>query len=65
MARVFDVDVLKCPRCQSEMQTISFITESKAIKEILYSLKMATAPPEIGRDCFVPEQTELIYDYAE
>jgi len=47
------------------MQTISFITQSKTIKEILYSLKMATAPPEIAQDCFVPEQTELIYDYAE
>jgi len=65
MARVFDVDVMMCPRCQSDMQTISFVTESKAIKKILDSLELATGPPEIAKDCFVPEQTELTYDYAQ
>lgn len=48
LARVFQVDVLECPRCQSRMQMISFIRESKAIKDILASLQMATAPPEVA-----------------
>lgn len=47
LARVFQVDVLQCPRCESRMQMISFIRESKAIRDILASLQMATAPPEV------------------
>jgi hypothetical protein len=47
LARVFGVDVLACPRCESQMQVISFIRESKAILDILASLQMATAPPEV------------------
>ena len=64
MARVYDIDVLECPRCQSRMKMISFVTESKAIKDILTSLKMTTAPPPIAQAAFVPEQGEIIYDYA-
>ncbi len=58
MARVFDIDVLTCPRCCSKMQLISFITEPKAIKDILRSLKMPTAPPDIGE----PLGYSLIYE---
>ncbi len=47
MARVFDIDVLACPRCKSGMQRISFIKDPKAIMDILKSLKMGTAPPDI------------------
>ena len=65
MARVYNIDVLECPRCQSRMKMISFVTESKAIKDILTSLKMTTAPPPIAQaSACVPEQGEIIYDYA-
>ncbi len=64
MARVYDIDVLECPRCQSRMKMISFVTESKAIKDILTSLKMTTAPPPIAQAAFRPEQGEIVYDYA-
>jgi hypothetical protein len=64
MARVFEIDVLKCPRCQSQMQVISFVTESKAIKDILTSLKMSTAPPLVTPSG-EPKQVEIIYDYAD
>ena len=43
------------------MKMISFVTESKAIKDILTSLKMTTAPPPIAQAAFVPEQGEIIY----
>ena len=46
MARVFEIDVLECPRCHSPMQLISFITDPNVVKDILKSLKMTTAPPE-------------------
>ena len=48
LARVFGEDVLACPRCFSRMQLISFITERQAIVDILDSLEMATAPPEVA-----------------
>ncbi len=59
LARVFGIDVLECPRCESKMQMISFITESKAIRDILASLKMATAPPETARACRIEQQSEF------
>ncbi len=62
MARVFAVDVMKCPKCQSAMQTISFITESKAIETVLSSLQMATAPPKKAKAFFAAEPSEPIYD---
>jgi Putative transposase len=49
MLRVFDIDILSCARCLSPMQVISFITEPVVIRDILTSLKMATAPPELAR----------------
>ena len=63
LSRVFQIDILACPRCQSKMQIISFITEPAVIKNILTSLKMATAPPEPARSSFVSQQTDFVYDY--
>jgi len=65
LARIFAIDILTCPRCQGKRKIISFITESKAIKDILDSVGMSTAPPEIAKAAFVAEQTEIIYNYAE
>lgn len=45
MARVFSIDILECPRCKSQMQLISCVQDPKAIRDILRSLKMSTAPP--------------------
>ena len=46
LARVFAVDVLACPRCTTgRMQRIAFITMSSAIRAILASVGLSTAPP--------------------
>ncbi|MCA9508581.1 MAG: transposase [Myxococcales bacterium] len=58
MARVFDIDVLFCPRCHSKMQLISLVTEPQAIKDILRSLKMSTAPPDIEE----PSMYSIVYE---
>jgi hypothetical protein len=63
IARVFDIDVLCCPRCKSKMQVISFITETQTIRDILKSLKMATAPPEMAKTDTREQQSELVYEY--
>jgi hypothetical protein len=59
--RVFEIDVLECPRCHSRMQTISFIRDPKAIKDILTSLKMTTAPPE----AVLPNEYSVDYEQAD
>jgi len=45
MARVFDLDVLTCPKCKGDMQILSFITDTPVIKKILNSVGLSTAPP--------------------
>jgi hypothetical protein len=40
------------------MQLISFVRDPKAIKDILLSLKMSTAPPEV--QC--PNEYSIVYD---
>lgn len=45
MVRVFAIDILECPRCKSRMQLISCVQDPKAMRDILRSLKMSTAPP--------------------
>jgi hypothetical protein len=61
LARVWGVDVFECPRCFSRMQQIAFITERKAIVDILDSLQMATAPPEVARACRIARQDEFSF----
>ncbi|MEI6806783.1 MAG: hypothetical protein WCK49_09815 [Myxococcaceae bacterium] len=61
LAWVFGFDVLSCPRCESRMQLISFISERKAIVDILESLQMATAPPEVARACRIARQDEFSF----
>jgi hypothetical protein len=58
MSRVFDIDILECPRCYSRMQLISYIHDNKTTKKILESLKMSTAPPPVYR----PEEYRVNYE---
>lgn len=46
LARVFSVDVFKCPRCSSRMQRIAWILDPLAIRKILASVGLATDSPE-------------------
>ena len=48
MARVFAIDVLDCPRCHGGMQFITWVTDPAAIRAMLTSVGMATAPPPIA-----------------
>jgi len=58
MSRVFGIDLLECPRCHSRMQVIAYIQDRHAIRKILESLKMSTAPPSIYR----PEEYQVFYE---
>jgi len=47
LRQVFEVDVLRCPRCEAEMKVISFITtaQSEVIRRILEHLGVSTVIP--------------------
>ncbi|MBL4817884.1 MAG: hypothetical protein JKY15_01455 [Deltaproteobacteria bacterium] len=57
--------VLERPRCHSKMQMISFITETKAIRDILASIGLATAPPEPAKAYVTTQQEHFSFDYVE
>ena len=61
MSRVFEIDVLECPKCKSRMQRISIITEPDVIRAILTSVGMPADSPR-PYPAKLPEQTEL--DFA-
>jgi len=52
MARVFAVDVNRCPICESEMQRIAFITKGDAIRKILDSVGLPADSPKAAPPAF-------------
>ena len=48
MRRVFDIDVLECPKCRSRMQRIAFITQPSAIHAFLSSVGLPADSPLDG-----------------
>ena len=48
MKRVFDIDVLECPKSKSRMQQIAFITDRNSIRDFLEHVGLfGNSPPEI------------------
>jgi len=43
--KIWEVDLLECPKCHGEMKIISFITDSPTIRKILLHLKLWERPP--------------------
>jgi hypothetical protein len=48
LKRVFEIDVLKCPRCGSRMRILAAINPPEAIHRILDCLGLPTRPPPIA-----------------
>jgi hypothetical protein len=48
LRRVFEVDVLKCPRCGGRMRILATINSPEAIHKILDCLDLPTRPPPIA-----------------
>jgi hypothetical protein len=59
MKRIFQIDVLKCDRCGSRMQMISFITSPPIIRKILRSVGLPADSPSIQ-----PARTSESFDQA-
>jgi hypothetical protein len=46
LAKVYEIDPLRCPRCGSEMKPIAIITDPSEVRKILrHLLKIGRAPP--------------------
>jgi hypothetical protein len=48
MERVFEFDVLSCPRCGAQMRILAAINPPDAIKKILACLGLPTRAPPIA-----------------
>jgi hypothetical protein len=58
LARVWSIDVLACPRCQSRMQRVAWVMRPDSIKKILTSVGMPADSPEPAPSRW-PAQGEL------
>ena len=58
MKRSYEIDPLKCPKCQSQMRIIAFVTDHKELQAIMKSqgVPKARAPPPIPK---APSKADL------
>ena len=59
VARVFDIDVLACPRCGGRMKVIAVITKPDAVRAILTHLGFDADPPRPHLERGPPGQDAL------
>ena len=64
--KIYEVDPLRCPKCQSQMRIIAFIEDDEVIKKILKHLdlwdKKASPPPKADSP---PMSSEYHIDYTD
>jgi len=48
LARVFLIDVLRCPHCGGRRRILSFLTEPSTVRRILAHLEIPTTPPPLA-----------------
>ncbi|MEM6531669.1 MAG: transposase [Myxococcota bacterium] len=58
MARVFEHDVLECPKCGGRMRIVATVTEPRTIRSILTSVGLPADSPSRGPR-FAPSQMRL------
>jgi hypothetical protein len=44
LKRVFEIDVMECPRCHARMQHVSVVTDPSVIRRMLECMSRAQAP---------------------
>jgi hypothetical protein len=59
LARVYEVDPLRCPACHGEMRILAFLTDPGVVRPILRHLRIPEHPPPIA-PARGPPQTELL-----
>jgi len=64
--KIYEIDLLTCPKCQGQMRIISFIEDEEVIKKILKHLglwEIKTRPPP--RPNALPKAPEYYIDYTD
>jgi hypothetical protein len=59
LQRVYDVDVLKCPRCDGRLEVIAAISDPDTLRRILDHLGLPSTPPECKPARGPPEDLHL------
>jgi hypothetical protein len=59
LQRVYDVDVLKCPRCTGRLEVIAAISEPDIVRRILDHLDLPSTPPQCKPARGPPEDMPL------
>ena len=62
--RIFEVDPLECPRCQSKMRIIAFINDPYAIAKIMESLNIEKFHPPPRIPDYTSHDESLFQDYT-
>ena len=65
LLRVFFVDALSCPKCQSRLKVLAFLSDPPVIQRILRHLKLPDQPPPLAparvpSDLFYPQEAEYV-----
>ncbi|MBD3238011.1 MAG: hypothetical protein GF330_15030, partial [Candidatus Eisenbacteria bacterium] len=62
LRRVFSLDALECPQCQTAMVVLAFISDPPVVRKILGHLGLPTIPPPVAaaRNTWEPESNLLI-----
>ena len=48
LRRVFEIDVLKCPRCGGRMKIIATVTDPTVVRRILACIGLPARPPPVA-----------------
>ncbi len=62
LKRVLDVDALECPKCQTPMVVLAFLTDPRVLYKILDHLKLPSSPPETAPARLMPQEGEMFGD---
>ena len=60
MRRVFEIDVLECPKCKGRMTNVSFIIQRTVIRKILKHLGLPGDSPRLSP----PKFKQMDFEYA-
>ena len=60
--RVLDVDALECPKCQTPMVVLAFLTDPRVLYKILDHLKLPSSPPDTAPAMPMPQEREMFGD---
>jgi hypothetical protein len=59
LRRVYDIDVLACPRCAGQLRVLAAISDPPVVRQILAHLGLPTERPPVATARAPPQQCDL------